>query len=140
MAFQSRFAITTAAVQGAYFAVLGVWPILDIESFQAVTGPKTDHLPTGNESDHWLVITVGALITVIGLTLLLAAWRKTITYEIVFLAVGSAIALAIVDVVYVVREVIAPIYLADAVVEGAFCIAWFLIARPTSRNQEPVSD
>jgi hypothetical protein len=111
-------------IQGAYFAILGVWPIIDIHSFQAVTGPKTDHLPTGNERDHWLVNTVGALITVVGLTLLLAAyWRRT-SAEIAFLGAASALVLMAVDVIYVYRQVIAPIYLADAGIEAVFCAAW----------------
>jgi len=28
--------------QGVYFAATGVWPLLDIESFERVTGPKVD--------------------------------------------------------------------------------------------------
>ena len=115
------------AVQGAYFAILGAWPIFDVQSFQAVSGPKTDHLVTGNEDDHWLVITVGALITVIGLTLLVACWQKRLSLEVGFMAIGSAIALAAVDVVYVSRKVIDPIYLADAGVELIFVIGWLII-------------
>ena len=120
-------------VQGVYFAVLGAWPIIDIHSFQAVTGPKTDHLPTGNENDHWLVITVGALITVIGISLLVACYARRLSLETAVLSAGSALALAAVDVVFVVREVIAPIYLADAVVEIAF-VGWCLIAVYTNRR------
>jgi hypothetical protein len=115
------------AVQGAYFAILGAWPIFDIRSFQAVSGPKTDHLVTGNEDDHWLVITVGALITVIGLTFVVASWRKRLSLEVGFLAIGSASALATVDIVYVSRKVIDPIYLVDAGVELVFVLGWIAV-------------
>jgi hypothetical protein len=39
--------------QGTYYAATGLWPILWMRSFEAVTGPK---------QDHWLVKTVGALV------------------------------------------------------------------------------
>lgn len=113
--------------QGFYFALLGVWPIIDIRSFQMVTGPKTDHLVTGNENDHWLVLSVEALITVIGVTLLVAAYRRHYCLELAVVAGGSALALGLVDVIFVYRQVIAPIYLADAVVEAIFCLAWLYI-------------
>src|SRR3954465_11874085 len=100
-------------VQGFYYLVTGVWPLISIETFQLVTGPKTDHLVTGREGDHWLVMTVGALILSIGLALLVAAWTKNVSREAIVLAIGSAIALTAIDVIYVAREVIPPIYLAD---------------------------
>jgi hypothetical protein len=31
-----------AGLQGAYFLVTGVWPLVHMPSFLAVTGPKTD--------------------------------------------------------------------------------------------------
>jgi hypothetical protein len=62
-------------VQGAYFLLTGVWPLVSIRSFQWVTGPKTDHVHTGREADHWLVMTVGVLVTSVAVTLLTAAFR-----------------------------------------------------------------
>jgi hypothetical protein len=50
-------------VQGAYYLATGIWPLVSVETFQWVTGPKTDHLPSGYEADHWLVMTVGVLVT-----------------------------------------------------------------------------
>jgi hypothetical protein len=133
----SRFGGWLLLVQGLYFGVLGIWPILDIHSFQAVTGPKTDHLPTGDENDHWLVITVGALITVIGTSLLTAWWAKRWSLEIAVLGAFSALALALVDVVFVLRKVIAPIYIADAVVEIAFLACWAVAAYSNRHSLPP---
>lgn len=107
-----------ALVQGVYFVATGVWPLVSIRTFMAVTGPKTD---------LWLVKTVGVLVTAIGATILCAAYRDRIDLEILVLAVGSAAALTAIDVIYVSKRVIAPIYLADAVLEIAL-IAWWLIA------------
>src|SRR3954471_21502606 len=93
-------------VQGLYYFVTGVWPLVSIETFQMVTGPKTDHLVTGRQADHWLVMTVGVLITASAVALLVAAWRGQNPPEIAVLAVASALGLTAIDVIYVDRQVI----------------------------------
>lgn len=107
-----------AQAQGVFYVLTGIWPLLHLPSFIAVTGPKTD---------LWLVQTVGALIAVVGAAVWAAARRREVVGEIVFLAAGSAGALAAVDVVFVLRDVILPIYLADAVVELGLVTAWLLV-------------
>src|SRR5262245_41539592 len=92
-----------AALQGVYYLFTGLWPLVHLQSFEAITGPKTD---------HWLVQTVGILIAVIGSVLLLAAVRRKVPLEIIVLAVASALALAGVDLVFVLRREVSPIYLA----------------------------
>jgi len=122
----STWAARLLWTQGLYYLVTGVWPLVSIETFQMVTGPKTDNQPTGRESDHWLVMTVGVLVTAIGACLLTAAWRRSKSAEMVVLALGAAVGLAAIDVIYVSRQVILPIYLADAAVEGVLIAAWLL--------------
>jgi hypothetical protein len=124
-------------LQGAFYLVTGVWPLVSIETFQMVTGPKTDHLVTGRESDHWLVMTAGVLITAVGLTLVVAAWRRTRAVELAVLAVGCAAGLTGIDVVYVSRGAIAPIYLADAAVEVVLIAAWAVVLVRGSWRVEP---
>lgn len=111
-------------VQGMYYLVTGIWPLVSIETFQLMTGPKTDHLPTGREADHWLVMTVGVLITAIAISLVVAAWRRRNPVEIAILAVASALGLTAIDVIYVARHVISPIYLVDAAGEAVLLAAW----------------
>jgi hypothetical protein len=120
-------------VQGLYYLATGVWPLVSIETFQIVTGYKTDNLVTGREADHWLVMTVGVLVTAIALTLLVAAWRGKYPVEMVVLAVTSSLGLIGLDVIYVAREVIPPIYLADAALEIVLIAAWILalVRRPS---------
>lgn len=104
--------------QGSYFVVTGLWPIIHMASFEAVTGPKVD---------DWLVKMVGLLAAVIGGTLYLAAQRARQTPEILGLAISSAIAFTIIDVWYSLAGRISPIYLADAVVElGIVAMLLFL--------------
>src|SRR5687767_3694414 len=114
------------AVQGLYYLATGIWPLISVETFQQVTGRKTDHLVTGRESDHWLVMTVGVLVTAIAITLLAAWWRKTKALEIAILAITSAIGLTAIDVIYVARNVILPIYLVDAALECVLIIFWIV--------------
>src|SRR5688572_1800997 len=71
----SALATTLLWTQGVYFLITGVWPLISIRTFQWVTGPKTDHLHTGREADHWLVMAVGVLVTSVAITLLTAAIR-----------------------------------------------------------------
>ena len=106
-----------ALVQGIYFFVSGIWPILNMNTFLKVTGPKTD---------LWLVKTVGIILTIIGAVLSFGYVSAQINSSVVFLAIGSALSLAIVEFVYVVKRVISPIYLADAVIELAI-LAWWLL-------------
>lgn len=54
--------------QGIYFMLAGVWPLVNIHSFEVITGPKVD---------VWLVKTVGLLVAVIGAVLLLSGAGAT---------------------------------------------------------------
>jgi hypothetical protein len=119
-----------ALVQGAYYIGTGVWPLIDIESFEKVTGPKVD---------KWLVRTVGALVAVIGGTIVSAAVRRTVTAETAALAVGSAAVLGAIDVIYASKGRIAPIYFADAGAEALLATAWAVGARRTYTEASPLS-
>jgi hypothetical protein len=113
---------SVALMQGIYYFLTGLWPLVSIGTFQQVTGPKTD---------LWLVKTVGVLIAVIGAALLLAGMKGEVTTSTIFLAVASAAGLAGVDVIYVSKWVIARIYLLDTFVE-LILIGWWLIGLATS--------
>ena len=106
-----------ALIQGLFYLVTGVWPLLDIVSFQVVTGPKTD---------LWLVRTVGVLVTVVGAVLIAASRSRRVTPEIVMLAVGSALGLAAIDLRYALAGRISAVYLADAVVEIGLSLVWWI--------------
>ena len=105
--------------QGIFYLVTGVWPLVSIRTFEMVTGPKTD---------RWLVKTAGVLITAVGAALTLAGARRAVTRETRVLAVGSALGLTGIDVVYVRRGRISKVYLLDAIAElilvGGWLLAW----------------
>lgn len=120
--------VRLAWIQGIYFLVTGVWPILSIGTFQWVTGPKVD---------LWLVKTVGALIAVIALTILMAARRGQVGPEVRFLAMGSAAALAAVDLIYALADRIRDIYLLDAVLEIGLVVLWIALSARSPRTSSP---
>ena len=124
-------------IQGVYYLLTGVWPLVSIRSFIWVTGQKTDHLPTGLEEDHWLVMTVSVLITAIALGILTAAWRNETVLSIAIVAVGAAVGLTAIDLIYVAREVILPIYLLDAVLEVPLILAWIIVLTSMLRSKQP---
>jgi hypothetical protein len=115
-------------VQGAYYLVTGLWPLVSIRTFKLVTGEqgKGDNYQTGLDADHWLVMTAGVLITSIALALLVGAWRKSQGIELAVLAIGAAVGLTAIDVIYTWRGIIAPIYLLDAALEVPLIVAWLV--------------
>lgn len=106
----------TPFVQGGYYVLTGLWGVVELDSFQAVTGPK---------SDLWLVRTVGLMIVVVGAVLAEAAVKRRITPEIVLLGVGSALGLACIDIVYATLGRISLIYYLDAIAEILILMGWW---------------
>ena len=102
------------AFQGAYCLTTGIWPLLNIHTFEAVTGEKTD---------NWLVMTVGVLAAVIGTTILVGSRHQPPNRETLLLATLSAMGFDGVDVVFVVAGIISEIYLVDAAIQIALLIA-----------------
>lgn len=113
-------ACVLAQAQGAFYLASGVWPIVHLASFEAVTGPKVD---------GWLVKTTGAVIAVAGASMLTAGRSRRVMPEAKLLAAGSAAALAAADLVYVAKRRISPVYLLDAAVELALLAAWAAVGR-----------
>lgn len=108
-------AAAAAAVEGFYYLGTGLWPLVSIDSFLKVTGPKTD---------LWLVQAFGVLVAVVGVVLLTAAWRRKVPLEIVTLAAGMALALAGIDIIFVLRRNIGPVYLIDAMAQIGLVALW----------------
>jgi hypothetical protein len=95
-------------LQGLYYLTTGLWPVIDIASFERVTGPKTD---------KWLVRTMGGLIAAIGADLVRHPDHAGV-------GAGAAAVLGVSETWYVARGRISRIYLADALVSAALVTAW----------------
>lgn len=98
-------------IQGIYFVVTGIWPLVHMDSFLLVTGEKVD---------LWLVDMVGALAIAIGISLILE--KRSLV-----LACTASVSFALVDLIYVIKGVITSIYLGDFFVQ-AVCLTFYLIS------------
>jgi hypothetical protein len=115
-----RWAHYLALVQGIYFLATGLWPIVHLASFLAVTGPKTD---------FWLVQAFGLLVAAIGGALLSFAVVGRAGSGACRFGVASAVMLAFIDVLFVARRAIPPVYLLDALPEALFAAGWLIALR-----------
>ena len=107
-------------VQGLYYLTQGLWPVLHLESFLSVTGPKRE---------TWLVKAFGLLTAVLGFGLLRAAQRDAASWR--QLAATGAATLAGVDVYYVAKRRISPVYLLDAAAECVIMVLLGLTKPPS---------
>jgi len=115
-------------IQGTYYVTTGLWPLISMRTFEAVTGPKVD---------KWLVQMVGLLAATIGGSLLVAAWRDQKLDSAVFtLAIASALSFMSIDIVHSLRRRISPTYLGDAACEAAILALLInsLLCKPKGRD------
>jgi ribonuclease P protein component len=104
-----------------FFIGTGIWPLLHRTSFERVTGAKRD---------FWLAQTVGVAVASIGAGLAQAAAAQSrVPREMRTVAMTSAAGLAALDVVFVARRRISPVYLADAAAEAALVVGWLTAKR-----------
>jgi hypothetical protein len=115
-------------IQSIYYLLTGIWPLLSMRTFEAVTGPK---------NDDWLVQTVGVLAATIGATLFVGTMHRPPNRETLTLSFLSALAFAGVDVVFVSLGMISRIYLADAVVQVVAIVALAITLLSGSRRFSP---
>lgn len=102
--------------QGLFYVVTGLWPVVHLRSFEAVTGKKRD---------TWLVQTTGALIAAVGAALVVGAFeRRSRTGKV--LGIASAAALGAADLVFVGTGRISRVYLGDAAAEAAAIAGWIV--------------
>ena len=104
-----------ARINSIYNLVTGIWPIADIKSFERITGPKYD---------KWLVKTVGVVVASIGLAQLVSAKKADRDRTLQVVSAASTFGLAVIDIYYVSRRRIRPVYLVDAAVEIGLGAAW----------------
>jgi hypothetical protein len=116
--------------QGAYFLATGLWPLLHMDSFEAMTCSRMD---------KWLVRTIGVMVGVTGGVLLRAAARNRVTPEVSALGVAASASLGSIDTFYAIRGYASRIYLADSAVHGAFVAGWAQAhdAAPEVRHPAP---
>lgn len=122
-----KFAIARA--QGLFYVVTGLWPIVHLESFLAVTGPKTD---------LWLVQTLGALLVGVGGVMLLSTTEERLGLTCKRLGVAVSGVLAGAEVSFFLRGHTATTHLVHAAIEALFVVAWLttMFADRTLRRRQ----
>jgi hypothetical protein len=127
---KARLPIFAAFTHGFFCLVLGLWPVVAFASFQAVTGEK---------ADRWLISVVGMLLAGIGSSMLIAAIRRDIAFEVFTIGIITALSLAVTDFIFVIERSIPAVYLLDAVAETLFVTLWVFAIRDTRRPRRPAA-
>ncbi len=111
-------AVSLSRAHGLFNVVTGLWPVLHMPSFEAVSGPKVD---------RWLVRTVGGLLAANGLAQLAARdGEQRLSAQV---GLSTSAVLAAVDLRYGSTGRISRIYLLDAAVQLAWVGAWARMLR-----------
>jgi hypothetical protein len=106
------------SVQGLYYALTALWPLIHMESFLFVSGPKTD---------LWLVKTFSVVLLCEGIGFLIAGLRREHAQSVYWFALSNATSLLWIDIYYSMAGLIRKIYLLDAAVQSLLLIAWLLL-------------
>jgi hypothetical protein len=106
--------------QAGVYLTTGLWPIVHLRSFEAVTGPK---------HDDWLARANGAVFAAIGAGLGLAAARDRLTPEWRALAIALALGVTGVEAQARLTGAIPPIYWLDAAFETTSALVWATLGR-----------
>lgn len=117
-ALQPPLTRTTRMVQGAYYVATGLWPVLHLRSFEAVTGRK---------KHGWLIRALGGAIAAVGAALLSNEFAAP--HRAPRLGLGAAVALGVAGMFLVATRRGSPAYIADAAVEAGFAAAWLAAER-----------
>jgi hypothetical protein len=105
-------------IHGLFYLVMGLWPILSLESFLNITGDKVE---------RWLVITVSVILLAMSIGFLVESKIRVPAFSIKLIALLTSIALTIVDIRYVYAGTISTVYLMDAFIELLLAFAWIII-------------
>jgi hypothetical protein len=104
--------------QGLYTLVTALWGLVDIDSFMAVTGPKTD---------IWLVKTVSVLLLPIVICLFSALAFRMPALPVILVGASTCAGLAFIDFYYSGNGTIRWIYAADGIAELVFLFVWIYL-------------
>jgi len=101
----------TITVQGYYYMITGLWPVLHPASFELVTGAR---------ADYWLVVLVGVTAFAVGIGLVWSERQRNVVPRTWLLAIVASAAFLVIDLWYVADVVIPRLYVLDAAAQFAF--------------------
>ncbi len=113
---RGSFARILTLVHGAYYALVGTWPLVHFPSFEAVTGEKCD---------DWLVRTVAGIMIFFGIAMLMRTFRNALPDAgLRQMALGISGVLAVVAISTALGGRTGPVYLLEGAVHTAFFVGW----------------
>jgi hypothetical protein len=119
-------AARVAMLHGGYLLAMGLWPIVGLDTFKKVTGPK----PEG-----WLAKGVGACLANIGAAIGAAGARGKVSRELRILGASTGLTFAVMDFWYAgFRRRIARVYLLNGVAQLGFAALWGVAEWRESRD------
>lgn len=128
-----KIPVFAAFAQGFFCLVIGLWPVVSLQTFQTLTGQKPD---------QWLVTLAGLLLAAIGSSMIISAIRRDIAFEVFAIGLLTALSLGATDVIFVIERRIPAVYLLDAVAESLFVTLWVFAIRDLRRTrrlpEEPI--
>jgi hypothetical protein len=116
--YPSRQMRALVIIQGSYYMITALWPLIHIESYMMLVGPITD---------IWLAKTVATMVIAISITMFFHLSLRTDHRPLVLLGVSSSLAFAYTDVYYSVTGTLSNIYLLDAAAEFLFMASWVVL-------------
>jgi hypothetical protein len=119
----------TLKIQTFYYLVTAIWPLVHIQSFMAVSGPKTD---------IWLVKTVAVLLVAICLCFISHLLFTGNKWPVSVLAIACCLGFLFIDCYYSFNGVISRIYLLDAGAQIILLALWIIIVIGMSKQRESV--
>ncbi|WP_343561476.1 hypothetical protein [Sphingobacterium sp.] len=109
-------------IQGLYYLITGLWPIIHIDSFMMLTGEKID---------LWLVKMVGLLSISVAIGLLFGGNKPAK----ILLGIPAALAFMSIDIYYNITDTISRIYLLDAFLQFII-VLWSTANEISSRHKD----
>lgn len=116
--------LRTAFIQGTYYCLIGLWPLIHPGSFIEVAEIK---------NDLWMAKIIGLLLMVIGVVLLYAWYHLQNANSLVLLGMASTMVCSGSDLYYFLNRVLPDVYLIDAMIQAALFNVWCIYAFSKSK-------
>jgi hypothetical protein len=102
-------------IQGIYILLTAVWPLIDMESFLKISGPKTD---------IWLVKTVAVLLIPIAILFISTIFFSSHPLPVLLVGIATSAGLASIELYYTANHTIKWVYAVDGILQICFFLLW----------------
>lgn len=104
---------------GLYLLVGGLWPLLYMQGFEAVTGPKVE---------HFLVRSIALILLLTAANLFTQLDKPRVEQSATVMAAGVSLILGLVGIISAAGGWVWPIYFIDGGVHTLFALSWVALS------------